>query len=72
MLQIKQAEEAYSPLGPQFFLVWKDDPENPSCSDIWNVVAVRRVCLPGGLDLEVSQESVVVGREVLSQLVALE
>lgn len=29
-------------------------------------MSVRRVCLPGGLDLEVSQESVAVGRELLS------
>lgn len=33
---------------------------------------MRRVCIPGGLNLEVPQESVAVGREVLSQLVALE
>lgn len=32
---------------------------------------MRRVCTPGGLDLEARQEPVAVGREVSSQLVAL-
>lgn len=46
--------------------------ESTRQSVIWSLVSARRVCPPGGLDLEASQESVAVGREVLSQLVILE